>query len=467
MAATINVIPTASASKATASSREIATFSLAGGVGRAAMFTLLGMIALAIAAYWEVLQETSLAWSQPQYSHGWIIPLIALYILWCRRPQAKSLSPSQAQAIDYCQKAAMATAGLMVVGKMMDISWLAGVGLSGLCLAWLAAGLVGQPYGEASTEEQDANYAPLWVVTGVGSLLVLIGLADLVGVRVVPGLHPGYLQIFGLMVLLLGGIGAAMLTELGPRSGVAEIVCWSLVVALSVASWCYAVPVDMMPLARFSFVTLLCGLLGMVGGLRLVKWAGPAVAFLLFMFPLPTIVEGKMLGVLQKVAVRGSEALYTILGTNVVRSGNRLDIEGVPMNVAEACSGLSMSTILIAMAIAMVLLINRPWWDKLIILLSAAPIAILANVFRIVTTGYIWVVMDRFMDTTDETMHAYQTLTHDYAGIILMMPFALGLYWLELKLLSMLTVQEQGLESQAGSMLGRPGASGSAAQAPR
>jgi exosortase/archaeosortase family protein len=64
--------------------------------------------------------------------------------------------------------------------------------------------------------------------------------------------------------------------------------------------------------------------------------------------------------------------------------------------IADACSGLRMLTIFCALAVAMVFLIERPWWDKFIILLSAVPIALVVNIVRFTVTGllYMWVGPD-------------------------------------------------------------------------
>ena len=46
-----------------------------------------------------------------------------------------------------------------------------------------------------------------------------------------------------------------------------------------------------------------------------------------------------------------------------------------------------MLTIFGALAVAMVFLVERPWWDKFMILLSAVPIALIVNIIRITVHG--------------------------------------------------------------------------------
>jgi exosortase len=135
---------------------------------------------------------------------------------------------------------------------------------------------------------------------------------------------------------------------------------------------------------------------------------------------------------LQTLAAASSTFALQTLGVAALREQRVISISGIPLFVADACSGLRMVTIFCAMAVAMVFFIERPWWDKLIILLSAIPIALIVNIVRITLTGlaYLW---------TGGTNEFVQKFTHDWAGFF-MMPLALGLLWLELQILERLTV---------------------------
>ena len=187
----------------------------------------------------------------------------------------------------------------------------------------------------------------------------------------------------------------------------------------------------------------LIGAFAIVGGRRLLQWAGPAVAFVIFMFPLPSVIEHSLLRFLQKLAAVASTTVLQLTGMPVFRVGNQLVIEGLAedlkLEVAEACSGLRMGTIFVAMTVAMVFLIQRPWWDKFTILLSAIPVALLVNVMRIVATAMLFYA---FPDNKD-----LQKLVHDYAGFA-MMPVAMGILWLELTILSNLTIEDDGVDYQ-------------------
>jgi exosortase/archaeosortase family protein len=87
-----------------------------------------------------------------------------------------------------------------------------------------------------------------------------------------------------------------------------------------------------------------------------------------------------------------------------------------------------------ALATAVAMVVAAPLRDRLLLVASAAPIAILANVVRISATGVAYHLAGR------ESAIA-QVIYHDLAGW-LMMPLALAILWLELKFLANLVLEE-------------------------
>ena len=189
--------------------------------------------------------------------------------------------------------------------------------------------------------------------------------------------------------------------------------------------------VDMNPVDRLTYVVALFGVCQLVGGFSMLRWAWPGLFFLVFMYPLPSVLEHSVLLFLQKLAAIASTWVLQLLGAPALRDGNRIMVDQVPLEIADACSGLRMTTIFGAMSVAMAILIHRPWWDRVTILLSAIPIALITNVIRITVTALLYMV---FPDS--ELVHQ---LVHDWAGLA-MMPIALGLLWIELQILEHITV---------------------------
>ncbi len=193
----------------------------------------------------------------------------------------------------------------------------------------------------------------------------------------------------------------------------------------------YASYYDYNPLDRLSFIGALLGVCQLVGGYGMLRWAGPPVAFLVFMYPLPSRLENSVLLQLQRFAALCSTWVLQLLGVPALREGSHIVIDKLPLEVADACSGLRMGTIFGAMSVALAMIIDRPWWDRLTILVFAIPVALATNIIRIVVTALLYVAFP-----TNEAVHHY---VHNWAGLA-MMPIALGFLWVEMTLLSKLTV---------------------------
>jgi exosortase/archaeosortase family protein len=83
-----------------------------------------------------------------------------------------------------------------------------------------------------------------------------------------------------------------------------------------------------------------------------------------------------------------------------------------------------------ALATAVALVVKKPWLDRVVIVLSSLPIALIANVIRITATGVLYQTVGKEWG---------EIVYHDLAGW-LMVPLALGMLAAEVWLLSRLLV---------------------------
>src|SRR5205814_5698743 len=118
---------------------------------------------------------------------------------------------------------------------------------------------------------------------------------------------------------------------------------------------------------------------------------GPAIAFLTFMVPLPYELERNVGQPLKSAATECSTFMLQTLGQPAVRDGNLILIDEVRLGVVDACSGLKMLVTFAAFSAGAVLLVRRTRFEKLMVLLGIVPVAIVANVLRIVGTGLCYV----------------------------------------------------------------------------
>ena len=192
--------------------------------------------------------------------------------------------------------------------------------------------------------------------------------------------------------------------------------------------------------ARYFYVELAdcAGLLSCIAGIVLLVWGRrftlafwPAIAFLAFMFPLPFRMEQMLSVPLQLLGAQEAVWYIQALGIPAFAQGSMIHMSDVQLGVAEACSGIRMLMVFVAISAATMIISQRTRWEKLLILVSALPIALACNIARIVATAvaYQWVGSE----TAD-------LIFHDLSGW-LMMPAAMGLLFLELRLLDWLLVE--------------------------
>jgi exosortase C (VPDSG-CTERM-specific) len=140
--------------------------------------------------------------------------------------------------------------------------------------------------------------------------------------------------------------------------------------------------------ARFGLPTV-AFLLFLVGGFILFFGgkSARAVAFPLallgLMIPLPTVVTNGLSAFLQHASAEVSYWLLNVAGEPVLRNGLVFQLSGITIRVAEECSGIRSSLVLlITSLLSGYLFLSRPRW-RLALVLAAIPLGILRNGLRI------------------------------------------------------------------------------------
>jgi exosortase len=167
-----------------------------------------------------------------------------------------------------------------------------------------------------------------------------------------------------------------------------------------------------------------------VGGWAAIRWTWPSILFLHFMLPFPGIVEGSLLRPLRRIATLCSTNALQTCGIFAEAEGNVIVLSEVEMGIVDACSGLKMLAIFVALTVGACLVLHRPIWQKMVIALSSIPIAVLCNIARITVTGMLHELAD----------HERAEDFHDNWSAFLMMPMALLLLLAEIKILDFIFV---------------------------
>ena len=132
------------------------------------------------------------------------------------------------------------------------------------------------------------------------------------------------------------------------------------------------------------------------GGWPLLRRIWPAIAYLVFMLPLPMMINNLLALPLQSFAASSSHFLLQLTGIWVVQEGNIISLHGVKdkLDVALACNGLRMLMTMAATVTATVILLPLPNWKRIVLLLSIVPIALISNMTRIVATGWCYYLFE-------------------------------------------------------------------------
>ena len=178
-------------------------------------------------------------------------------------------------------------------------------------------------------------------------------------------------------------------------------------------------------LRPIGMIATLGALVLFLGGWKLIRYTWLPIVFLIFAVPLPQKYYVAFTMPMRKIAalvatallnvVSGLEATVNGVIIDVVYHGERLE---PALNVAEACSGMRLLMAFMALGVAMAYLHYRPIWQRIVMLVSTIPIAIICNMVRVTVTGFIYVLW--------EPKYA-QGIYHDMLGLA-MLPLAFGLY---------------------------------------
>jgi len=164
---------------------------------------------------------------------------------------------------------------------------------------------------------------------------------------------------------------------------------------------------------RLSLLLLLVGTVIYFWGVRLLRFLLVPFGLLFLALPIPAIIFNKIAFPLQLFASRCAVWSMSVLGIPVLRQGNIIELK--PLNsfttkkleVVEACSGIRSLMTLITLAVVFAYFTHPPsdqplssngrfgwlksygFWRSTIIVVSAVPIAILTNAFRVSGTGVL------------------------------------------------------------------------------
>lgn len=142
-------------------------------------------------------------------------------------------------------------------------------------------------------------------------------------------------------------------------------------------------------LSRVSLLALGAGLVLFFLGWEYLRAVLFPLLFLILMVPIPAIIFSQITFPLQILASKLSASLLPFFGVPVFREGNVINLPAMPLEVAEACSGIRSLLSLTTLAIMYGYLVEKRVVIRVALALCSIPIAVAANALRIVGTGLL------------------------------------------------------------------------------
>jgi exosortase C (VPDSG-CTERM-specific) len=124
------------------------------------------------------------------------------------------------------------------------------------------------------------------------------------------------------------------------------------------------------------------------------KWMASAafpVAFLMFMIPLPDAAVSWLENTSAAASADTAAFYFNVLGTPVVRYGQAFELPGIVIRVAQECSGIRSSWVLVISSLLASHLFLRTAWRRVVLVAFVIPLGILRNGFRILVIGLLCV----------------------------------------------------------------------------
>ena len=138
--------------------------------------------------------------------------------------------------------------------------------------------------------------------------------------------------------------------------------------------------------------------------------------FLLWLVPVPQFAVNRAIRALQKGTVTFTCDLFTAVGIPAAQNGARISIPGITVEVAEECSSVRSSTILVVTTMVLSYLLLRSLWGRTIVIFCALPLSIAKNGFRVFVLEGL--AAQAFPEILDSPLH--------HRGGILFLALALG-----------------------------------------
>ncbi|MDR3181303.1 MAG: exosortase/archaeosortase family protein [Planctomycetaceae bacterium] len=169
---------------------------------------------------------------------------------------------------------------------------------------------------------------------------------------------------------------------------------------------------------EWSIFFWILGLVWFFYGTKVFLWALPSLCLLIFMFQLPFVFDVLMRNHLQAFAAQFAAVLLQIIGEPAIPIKNTIRLSTMELGVEAACSGLRFLISILAIAFAAVLFMRRPWWQNILIVIIAVPLALFVNASRIALTGILLMHFYPFVEWMTKEGQNPNVVADEFSGLV-------------------------------------------------
>lgn len=145
-------------------------------------------------------------------------------------------------------------------------------------------------------------------------------------------------------------------------------------------------------------IAMLLGLFGvllLLLGPRMIQPLFLPLAFLVFGITVSEMIMIEITFRLQGLAAHGGYVVLNLIGIATDIDGHTLKVTDpksgavIPLNIAEACSGMRMLIAFLALGVAVALVGLRHWWQRIALISAGVPVALVMNILRVAVLGVL------------------------------------------------------------------------------
>jgi exosortase len=180
----------------------------------------------------------------------------------------------------------------------------------------------------------------------------------------------------------------------GPAIGFGSALL-SIAILIGSSRWIAGLPSDIqLSLGMLAVVVWWIGSFVFCFGARTARRFVFPLCFLFWLVPIPALALDKIVAFWQHGSATSASLLFSAFGVPVAQDGIFLSIPGLTLEVAQECSSVRSSLMLVITSMVLAHLFLRSFWRKTLVVLVAIPLSIVKNGVRIFTIAMLGTRVD-------------------------------------------------------------------------